>query len=58
MKGRSLSCTDALAVALQQAGNFRALMLIEGAGHWVQFERADAFNAALRATLDGSVQVA
>lgn len=29
------------------APDFRGLTLIEGAGHWVQFEAAEAFNAAL-----------
>lgn len=33
------------------APDFRGMTLIEGAGHWVQFERADAFNAALLAAL-------
>lgn len=43
---------EALAPALRQAPGFRALTLVEGAGHWVQFERADAFNAALSAVLE------
>jgi 2-hydroxy-6-oxonona-2,4-dienedioate hydrolase len=33
--------------ALAQAPNFRGLRFIEGAGHWVQFESAAAFNAEL-----------
>jgi 2-hydroxy-6-oxonona-2,4-dienedioate hydrolase len=43
---------DALEVVLQQAKNFLGLARIEAAGHWVQFERADAFNDALLAALD------
>jgi pimeloyl-ACP methyl ester carboxylesterase len=42
----------ALETALLQAPHFKAFTLIEDAGHWVQFERADAFNAALLAVLD------
>jgi pimeloyl-ACP methyl ester carboxylesterase len=42
----------ALAPALQQAPGFQALTLIEAAGHWVQFESPDAFNAALLAALE------
>ncbi|MDR1967811.1 MAG: alpha/beta fold hydrolase [Burkholderiaceae bacterium] len=34
------------------APDFRGLRLIEGAGHWVQFEAPQAFNAALCLTLD------
>ena len=33
------------------APDFRGITLIDGAGHWVQFERAEAFNAALLAAL-------
>lgn len=33
------------------APDFRDLTLIDGAGHWVQFETADAFNEALRRIL-------
>ncbi len=33
--------------ALGRAEGFVSLQLIEAAGHWVQFERADAFNQAL-----------
>lgn len=37
---------------LQQAEGFGSLGLIEAAGHWVQFERVDAFNEALLAVLN------
>ena len=40
---------DAFAAA---APDFRGLTLIEGAGHWVQFEAPAAFDAALRRALD------
>lgn len=84
MKGRSLSRTDvlalalcrvhgpvdaiygsedalyrgrmqALAPALRQAPGFRALTLIEASGHWVQFERAEAFNAVLLGILNAAL---
>jgi 2-hydroxy-6-oxonona-2,4-dienedioate hydrolase len=42
----------ALLQALGAAANFRGLQWIEDAGHWVQFERPQAFDAALLATLD------
>lgn len=51
-----------LEATLRQSPGFRSLALVESAGHWVQFERAAAFDAALRAALDdglapgGSVQ--
>ena len=45
---------DALEPVLRQAPGFRALTLIEGAGHWVQFERADAFNEVLLAALNAN----
>lgn len=45
---------EALAAAVRQARDFRTLTLIDAAGHWVQFERADAFNQALLAALDGA----
>lgn len=45
----------ALETALRQAGNFKALTLIEAAGHWVQFERADAFNEALLVALNADL---
>ncbi len=35
------------------APDFRGMTLIEHAGHWVQFEQAHAFNAALLAALGG-----
>ena len=44
--------TQALRSALQQAKNYQGLTLVEAAGHWVQFERADAFNTALLAVLE------
>jgi pimeloyl-ACP methyl ester carboxylesterase len=44
--------TEALSLALQQAPYFRSLTWIEEAGHWVQFERAEAFDQALLATLN------
>ena len=34
------------------APDFRGLQVIEGAGHWVQFEAPAAFDVALRAALD------
>jgi pimeloyl-ACP methyl ester carboxylesterase len=37
--------------ALSQAPDFRSLVLIPGAGHWVQYERAAAYNDALRRSL-------
>ncbi|MGH8829819.1 MAG: alpha/beta fold hydrolase [Polaromonas sp.] len=37
---------------LRQAEGFGSLGLIEAAGHWVQFERVDAFNEALLAVLN------
>ena len=46
---------DALEAVLRQAGNFQALRRIAAAGHWVQFERADAFNEALLATLNAGL---
>ena len=44
--------TAALAPVLRPAVDFRGLEWVAGAGHWVQFEQAGAFNAALRAALD------
>ncbi|CAN5405834.1 alpha/beta fold hydrolase [soil metagenome] len=46
---------QALEPALRQAPGFRALTLVEGAGHWVQFERAEAFNEALLTTLNAAL---
>jgi 2-hydroxy-6-oxonona-2,4-dienedioate hydrolase len=43
---------DLLQTALENAPDFRSLALIEDAGHWVQFERAGAFNEALLAALN------
>jgi pimeloyl-ACP methyl ester carboxylesterase len=37
--------------ALSQAPNFRSLALIPDAGHWVQYERAAAYNEALKQIL-------
>jgi pimeloyl-ACP methyl ester carboxylesterase len=45
---------EAVARALQAAPGFKNLQWIEDAGHWVQFERAPAFNAALLTVLDSS----
>lgn len=46
------SWIDQLAGAYAQAApHFCGLTLIEGAGHWVQFERPQAFHAALLAAL-------
>ena len=42
-----LDRTEVIAPALAQAPDFRRLTLVPGAGHWVQFEAAEAFNAAL-----------
>jgi len=42
---------ELLQAALEKAADFRGLALIEDAGHWVQFERADAFDKALLAAL-------
>ena len=36
----------------RRAPDFRGLQLIEGAGHWVQFEAPEAFDAALRRALE------
>ena len=46
---------EALEPALRNARGFRALKLVEASGHWVQYERADAFNGALLAVLDDSL---
>lgn len=48
------SWIDQLADAYAQAApDFRGMAMIEGAGHWVQFERPQAFHAALLAALAG-----
>lgn len=44
-----------LAPALRQAPGFSSLCMIEAAGHWVQFEQAQAFNEALLGLLDQPV---
>lgn len=44
-------CEDEIASGLAQAPHFQTLRFIEDAGHWVQFERAEAFNAALMVAL-------
>lgn len=46
---------DLLQAALEKAADFRGLTLIEGAGHWVQFERTGAFDEALVAALDAGL---
>ncbi|NDP64423.1 alpha/beta fold hydrolase [Polaromonas sp.] len=43
---------ERLAPVLRLAPGFTALTLVDASGHWVQFERADAFNAALLAALN------
>ena len=40
-----------LAAALQAAPTFQSLQLVDAAGHWVQYEQAEAFNAALQTAL-------
>ncbi len=45
----------ALALALQSAPHFRGMHWIDNAGHWVQFEQPQAFDAVLRAVLDESL---
>lgn len=45
---------EALALALQSAPNFRGMHWIDNAGHWVQFEQPQAFDAVLRAVLEES----
>ena len=42
---------EALEPALRLAPGFSSLTLVEEAGHWVQFERAEAFDKALLTTL-------
>lgn len=36
-----------MAVIFQKAPGFREICMIPGAGHWVQYEEADRFNAEL-----------
>jgi pimeloyl-ACP methyl ester carboxylesterase len=42
--------------ALARAPRFESLVLLPQAGHWVQFEAADDFNAALAEALSPSGQ--
>lgn len=44
---------DRIEPALSAAPDFRGLTLVPGAGHWVQFEDAPAFDRALAAALGG-----
>jgi 2-hydroxy-6-oxonona-2,4-dienedioate hydrolase len=44
---------DALLQALHAAPHFAGLHWIEGAGHWVQFEQPELFDAALLTILEG-----
>lgn len=46
-----LGAQNAIVPALAQASDFRGLTRIRGAGHWVQYEDARAFDAALAAAL-------
>ncbi len=46
---------DLLVAALENAADFRGLALIEDAGHWVQFERAEAFDKALLTMLEAAL---
>ena len=46
---------EALEPVLKRAPGFTALTLVEASGHWVQFEQADAFTAALLAALDADL---
>jgi 2-hydroxy-6-oxonona-2,4-dienedioate hydrolase len=48
---------DILEDTLRQAPNFGRLAIIDKAGHWVQFEQPQAFNAALLQILDGVVKL-
>lgn len=43
---------DEVRAVLQTARDFRDMTVVPGAGHWVQYERPEAFNAALLAALD------
>lgn len=45
---------DALAAAFQALPCFQRLHLVEDAGHWVQYERAQAFDAALAEVLQAA----
>jgi pimeloyl-ACP methyl ester carboxylesterase len=44
---------EALAEALSDAADFRGLSIVPQAGHWVQYEQAAAFDAALAQALTG-----
>jgi 2-hydroxy-6-oxonona-2,4-dienedioate hydrolase len=46
---------DALREALARDADFRGLALIDDAGHWVQFERAEAFDKALFTALEAAL---
>ena len=46
---------DALHAALARVADFRGLALMDDAGHWVQFERAEAFDKALLAALEAAL---
>ena len=48
----------ALEPALRQAPGFAGLTLVEGAGHWVQFERPEAFNQVLLPLLSCALSTA
>jgi pimeloyl-ACP methyl ester carboxylesterase len=51
---RYKACVHRLEDAFEVAGpDFRGLVLIPEAGHWVPFERLEAFDAALLPVLDG-----
>ena len=45
----------ALETAMRQAPRFKSFTLIQEAGHWVQFERTEAFDVALLAALDADL---
>ena len=44
-----------LELALRQTPTFSTFTLIKSAGHWVQFERADAFDEALKTVLSAEL---
>lgn len=45
---------EALQAALGRAVDFRELALVDDAGHWLQFERAEAFDKALLTALEAA----
>ena len=49
---------DSIGPALAHAPQYRGLALLPGAGHWVQYEAADAFNARVQRWLDPGDAVA